>query len=89
MKEHLGYDKYDRSENINARNGQNNKHVITENGVIELNIPRDRDTSFEPRIVPKRQTRIELDQKILSLYVKGMSLSDIKIKLKELYWAAH
>jgi len=88
MGEHLGYDRYERSESENARNGTYNKNLITENGVVELDIPRDRDGSFEPVIVPKKQTRIEgLDQKILSLYAKGMSLSDIRLQLKELYEA--
>lgn len=88
MGEHLGYDRYERSETENARNGTYNKTLITEKGVLELDIPRDRDGSFEPVIVPKKQTRIEgLDQKILSLYAKGMSLSDIRLQLKELYEA--
>jgi transposase-like protein len=88
MSEHLGYEPYERSASENARNGTYNKNLITESGVVELDIPRDREGSFEPAIVPKRQTRIEgLDQKILSLYAKGMSLSDIRLQLKELYEA--
>ncbi|WP_339051795.1 transposase [Candidatus Lariskella endosymbiont of Epinotia ramella] len=68
--------------------GNYNKHLITENGSIELNIPRDREGKFAPVIVSKNQTRIDgLDQKIISLYAKGMSLSDIKIQLHELYGA--
>lgn len=86
LDEHLGYSRYSRSASENARNGIYNKNLITENGVIELDIPRDREGNFEPTIVPKKQTRIEgLDRKILSLYAKGMSLSDIKLQLKELY----
>lgn len=55
---------------------------------MNLEIPRDREGSFEPVIVPKGQARIEgLDQKILSLYAKGMSLADIRLQLKELYEA--
>ena len=54
--------------------------------MIELNIPRDRNGNFEPAIVKKKQSRIAgLDQKIVSLYAKGMSLSDIKLQLQELY----
>ena len=88
MSEHLGYEPYERSASENARNGTYNKNLITESGVIELDIPRDREGSFEPGIVPKKQTRIEgLDQKIVSLYAKGMSLSDIRLQLKELYEA--
>ncbi|EER21062.1 Transposase [Rickettsia tamurae subsp. buchneri] len=88
MSEHLGYSKYGRKESENARNGNFSKNVTTENGAIELNIPRDRTGKFEPMIVGKKQTRIDgLDQKIISLYAKGMSLSDIRIQLQELYGA--
>ncbi|KJV78053.1 transposase, Mutator family protein [Rickettsia hoogstraalii str. RCCE3] len=88
MSEHLGYSKYDRAESENARNGSFSKNLISENGSIELNIPRDRQGKFEPIIVSKKQTRIDgLDQKIISLYAKGMSLSDIKTQLQELYGA--
>jgi putative transposase len=88
MSEHLGYELYERSKSENARNSSYNKNLITESGFVELDIPRDREGSFEPAIVPKRQTRIEgSDQKILSLYAKGMSLSDIRLQLKKLYAA--
>ena len=88
MEEHLGYGKYDRSGNGNSRNGLTSKSLITDHGTIDLEIPRDRNGSFEPLIVPKRQRRIDgLDDKILSLYAKGMSLSDIKMQLEELYGA--
>ena len=88
MSNHLGYDKYTRSDTQNARNGKSQKSLITESGTIQIEVPRDRDSSFEPAIIPKRQSRIDgLDQKILSLYAKGMSLSDIKIQLQELYGA--
>lgn len=88
MEEHLGYSKYDRIETENSRNGVGKKKLITEGGVLELEVPRDRNAEFTPVLVPKRQTRIDgLDQKILSLYAKGMSLSDIKIQIQELYGA--
>jgi len=88
MSEHLGYSKYDRAETENARNGSFSKKLISENGTIELNVPRDRQGKFEPIIVSKKQTRIDgLDQKIISLYAKGMSVSDIKTQLQELYGA--
>ena len=88
MEEHLGYGKYSRSELENSRNGVSNKKVITDNGVLEIEVPRDRNADFEPVLVPKRASRIEgLDQKIISLYAKGMSLSDIKLQLEELYGA--
>jgi len=88
MDDHLGYDRYGRSEMNNARNGSYGKNLITDNGVIELNIPRDRNGNFEPGIVAKKPNRVAgLDKKILSLYAKGMSLSDIKQQLHELYEA--
>jgi transposase-like protein len=88
MNEHIGYSKYQRSEKNNARNGSFSKQLITDNGVIDLSIPRDRNGEFEPMIVPKKCNRIEgLDKKILSLYAKGMSLSEIKIQIQELYEA--
>ena len=71
MNEHIGYSKYQRSEKNNARNGSFSKQLITDNGVIDLSIPRDRNGEFEPMIVPKKCNRIEgLDKKILSLYAK-------------------
>jgi putative transposase len=88
MDDHLGYSRYDRSDLQNARNGAFQKTLITNNGVIELDVPRDRNGNFEPAIVKKKQNRIAgLDQKIVSLYAKGMSLSDIKIQMQELYGA--
>lgn len=88
MEEHLGYSKYDRSGTENSRNGVSKKSLITEGGVLELEVPRDRNAEFAPVLIPKRQTRIDgLDQKILSLYAKGMSISDIKLQIQELYGA--
>lgn len=88
MDEHLGYSKYGRGETGNSRNGIGKKSLITEDGVLELEVPRDRNAEFAPVLVPKRQTRIDgLDQKILSLYAKGMSISDIKTQIQELYGA--
>ena len=88
MKQHLGFDKYEHKHSDNSRNGQTSKTLITESGTLKIDVPRDRGGSFEPILVPKRSTRIDgLDQKILSLYAKGMSLSDIKIQLQELYGA--
>lgn len=88
MDEHLGYSKYGRGETEKSRNGVGKKSLITEGGVLELEVPRDRNAEFSPLLVPKRQTRIDgLDQKILSLYAKGMSVSDIKLQIQELYGA--
>lgn len=88
MQDHLGYDRYERNSSENARNGSFKKNLTTENGQLELEVPRDRKGDFEPVIVKKKQTRIEgLDDKIISLYAKGMSVSDIKIQMQELYGA--
>ena len=88
MDEHLGYSRYGRGETENSRNGVGKKSIITEGGVLDLEVPRDRNAEFSPLLVPKRQTRIDgLDQKILSLYAKGMSVSDIKMQIQELYGA--
>lgn len=88
MQAHLGYERYERNASENARNGSFKKNLTTENGQLELEVPRDRKGSFEAVVVKKKQTRIEgLDDKIISLYAKGMSVSDIKIQMQELYGA--
>lgn len=88
MDTHLGYDRYDVSEKStdNSRNGYSKKTVKSELGNVELNIPRDRKGEFEPQIVAKHQRSITgLDEKILSLYAKGMTTTDIKDQIRELY----
>ena len=66
----------------NVRNGSTSKTVSTDLGPVEVRTPRDRDGSFEPRIVAKRQTRLAgLDDKILGLYAGGMSVRDISAHL--------
>ena len=70
----------------NARNGSTAKRVHTELGTVELKTPRDRNGSFEPRLVRKRQTRLAgLDDRVLGLYGGGMSVRDIARQLSELY----
>jgi transposase-like protein len=72
----------------NSRNGHSKKTVQSNHGEMELSIPRDRQGSFEPVLVPKHQRRIaELDEKILALYARGMSTRDISAQLEELYGA--
>ena len=72
----------------NSRNGHSKKTVQSNHGEMELSIPRDRQGSFEPVLVPKHQRRIaELDEKILALYAQGMSTRDISAQLEELYGA--
>ena len=73
LDEHLGYDRHQASTNDNSRNGYASKTVKTEDGQFELETPRDRDGSFEPQLIKKGQTRFtSMDDKILSLYAKGM-----------------
>jgi transposase-like protein len=71
----------------NRRNGKAGKHVKTAFGSVEINTPRDRNSSFEPQLLPKRQTTLgeALDHKVISLYGRGMSYNDICSHLEELY----
>lgn len=88
LDEHLGYEKYDISEKNtnNSRNGFSKKNVKTAFGNIELDVPRDRKGEFKPNIVPKHKRDISgLEQKIISLYARGMSTRDIHDQIKELY----
>lgn len=88
LDEHLGYSKHEKSESGNSRNGYTSKTLRTEDGQIELNTPRDRHSSFEPRLVKKGQTRFtSMDDKILSLYAKGMTTREIVATFKEMYGA--
>ena len=88
LDEHLGYDKHAQSTNTNNRNGKSRKTVKTEAGQFELETPRDRDGSFEPQLVQKGQTRFtSMDDKILSLYAKGMTTREIVGTFKEMYGA--
>jgi putative transposase len=88
LDEHLGYSKHEKSESGNSRNGFASKTLRTEDGQFELNTPRDRHSSFEPRLVKKGQTRFtSMDDKILSLYAKGMTTREIVATFKEMYGA--
>lgn len=70
----------------NKRNGTTKKTVITDLGEIDLNVPRDRNSTFEPISVPKRERRIKgIDDKIISMYARGMSTREISSHLEELY----
>lgn len=86
LDEHLGYERHQASDNTNSRNGYTSKTLRTEDGQFELNTPRDREGSFEPQLVKKGQTRFtSMDDKILSLYAKGMTTRDIVACFKEMY----
>jgi putative transposase len=88
LTEHLGYEKGDPAGrgSGNNRNGVSSKTVLTEDGEIEIAVPRDRGGSFEPQLIPKGQTRFEgFDDKILSLYARGMTVREIQGHLTEIY----
>ena len=91
MDEHLGRDKYHRQNDIepserNYRNGYSQKNLRSSFGDVDLDIPRDRKSEFEPQIVKKYETVCnELDKKIISLYAKGMTTSDIQAEIEDLY----
>ena len=83
---HLGYEKHQESENTNYRNGHSKKSLKTKYGQIDVAIPRDREGTFEPKLVPKRERILKgSEELILSLYAKGMSVADISTHLDDLY----
>ncbi|WP_328603532.1 IS256 family transposase [Amycolatopsis sp. NBC_00345] len=88
LTDHLGYDAGDPAGHGsgNSRNGKSRKTVSTTNGPVDIEVPRDRNGSFEPAIVPKRARRIgNIDDMILSLYSRGMTTRDIEAHLREVY----
>ena len=90
LTEHLGYEKGDPAGrgSGNSRNGSSSKSVLTEDGEIDIEVPRDRAGSFEPQLIPKGQRRFDgFDDKILSLYGRGMTVREIQGHLAELYGA--
>ena len=90
MEEHLGYDKNSVLGNNsgNSRNGYNHKTIISDYGSSEIAVPRDRNGEFSPKVLEKHQVRTdEIEQKILSMYAKGMSQRDIEDSLREIYGA--
>ena len=88
MDEHLGYPKHMPivPNSGNSRNGHGSKTIIVDNDQLEISPPRDRDSSFEPQLIPKRQTRFKgFNEKILAMYARGMSVRDMQAMLLELY----
>jgi putative transposase len=90
--EHLGYERHDPagSGSGNVRNGSRAKTVLTEaSGQVEIEVPRDRAGTFEPRIVRKRQRRLSgVDEVVLSLYAKGLTTGEISAHFAEIYGAS-
>lgn len=88
MTEHLGYEKHDPAGrgSGNSRNGTTGKTLLTEVGGIDLEVPRDRNGSFAPRIVRKGQTRLDgFNERIIALYARGLTTRDIRAHLREIY----
>ena len=87
MDNHLGYNKYERSSDVdNYRNGTKSKRVRSKYGELDIDVPQDRRSSFEPQIVPKRQKDIsQIDDKIISMYAKGMSTRQISETIEDIY----
>lgn len=89
LDEELGYSKYDyrNKETSNSRNGHSQKTMHTSYGDMDIDIPRDRNGEFEPQIVKKYQNTVtqDMEEKIISMYAKGMTTSDIESHMRELY----
>ena len=85
---HLGYEKHDVAGpgNGNTRNGKSRKTLKGESGEMEIAVPRDRHGTFDPQVVRKHQTRWDgLDQQIIALYARGLTVRDIQAQLEEMY----
>jgi len=83
---HLGYEKHEKTPDANSRNGYSNKKIKTSYGPSQIKVPRDRDASFNPMLIPKRQSMVDgLENVIVSLYAKGMTVSDIEEQIREVY----
>src|SRR6478609_1678699 len=88
--DHLGYDRHDAAgrDGGNSRNGHRSKTVLTEVGPVEIEVPRDRDGSFESKIVAKRQRRLSgVDELVISLSAKGLTTGEVAAHLAEVYGA--
>jgi transposase-like protein len=93
MTEHLGHEKNrvgSGRESTNVRNGKRSKTVISDAvGEVEIDVPRDRESTFEPQLVKKRQRRLgDVDEIVLSLYAKGLTTGDISAHFSEIYGAS-
>lgn len=83
---HLGYDEYERSDSSNARNGKKQKQIRSKYGEMTIDIPQDRNSSFEPKVVKKRQKDISnIENKIISMYAKGLTTRQISDQVEDIY----
>jgi putative transposase len=88
MTHHLGYEKHDVAgkNSGNSRNGKSSKTIKGKRGQVQIDVPRDRESSFEPQLIKKGQTRFDgFDDKIISMYARGMTCREIKAHLQEVY----
>ena len=86
MDEHLGYEKSERYNSDDYRNGYKRKRVNSRYGSMEIEVPQDRKSTFEPQVVKKRQKDIsDIDQKIISMYAKGMTTCQISETIEDIY----
>lgn len=86
MDDHLGYEKYDRSNETNYRNGRKSKKIRSKYGEMDIDVPQDRQSTFEPQVVKKRQKDISaIDDKIISMYAKGMTTRQISETIEDIY----
>ena len=86
MDDHLGYESYERSDNENYRNGTKSKKVRSKYGEFEIDVPQDRDSTFEPKIVRKRQKDTsEINDKIISMYAHGLTTRQISEQIEDIY----
>ena len=86
MDDHLGYQKSERSDNDDYRNGYKSKQLRTSYGSMNIEVPQDRKSTFSPKIVKKRQKDISaIDQKIISMYAKGMTTRQISETIQDIY----
>ena len=89
LEEELGYSKYDyrNKETQNSRNGHSRKRLKSSYGEVEIKVPRDRQSEFEPQLVKKQQTTLsgDIEGKILSMYAKGMTTGDIETHIQDIY----
>jgi putative transposase len=88
MTHHLGYEKHDVAgkNSGNSRNGKSSKTIKGRRGQVDIDVPRDRASEFEPQLIKKGQTRFDgFDDKIISMYARGMTCREIKAHLQEIY----
>ena len=86
MDEHIGYEKYQHSDATNYRNGVKKKNVRSTFGEFQVEVPQDRNSTFEPQIVKKRQKDIsEIDQKIINMYARGLTTRQISEQIEDIY----